>query len=333
MLPSHPFQPEFQEYQGPQAVGVVELSRFVLLDQLAQSIDLKPGVAAGRGGEERVAGERPQGAAKPVVQRYAKAHLRTLPDGPRQQLAKSGPEQSLAPPAAEFQLHRQGSRELDQVMIEQRLPAFQPVGHRRNIDLGHQVAGEIGGEVGQRSGRDRIPSRRPSPRRLQECKRVARRQLFEEFIPVQFGPPCLVEDRNPFEVAACRWQGHGGREPLPAAEQRFLAGAPRQTLPEGGPQQPGTAGETIELIGAVPAVGHEVRLEVVRSGTDEPVVGAVVAEWVGGDKGLGVLINLARGSMFDIPLMFAALLTIAAIGVVLYLVVVLLERRLVGARA
>lgn len=36
------------------------------------------------------------------------------------------------------------------------------------------------------------------------------------------------------------------------------------------------AGETIELIGAVPAVGHEVRLEVVRSGTDEPVVGAVV---------------------------------------------------------
>ena len=53
----------------------------------------------------------------------------------------------------------------------------------------------------------------------------------------------------------------------------------------------------------------------------------------GGDSGLGVLINLARGSMFDIPLMFATLLTIAAIGVALYLVVVLLERRLVGVRA
>ena len=33
-------------------------------------------------------------------------------------------------------------------------------------------------------------------------------------------------------------------------------------------------------------------------------------------SGLGVLINLARGSLFDIPLMFATLLTIAAIGVV-----------------
>jgi len=37
-----------------------------------------------------------------------------------------------------------------------------------------------------------------------------------------------------------------------------------------------------------------------------------------GETGLGVLINLARGSLFDIPLMFAALLTIAIIGVALY---------------
>jgi ABC-type nitrate/sulfonate/bicarbonate transport system permease component len=36
--------------------------------------------------------------------------------------------------------------------------------------------------------------------------------------------------------------------------------------------------------------------------------------------------------MFDIPLMFATLLTIALVGIVLYLVVVLVERRLVGAR-
>ena len=49
-------------------------------------------------------------------------------------------------------------------------------------------------------------------------------------------------------------------------------------------------------------------------------------------RGLGVLINLARGSLFDIPLMFATLLTIALVGIVLYLIVVLVERRLVGAR-
>ena len=42
-------------------------------------------------------------------------------------------------------------------------------------------------------------------------------------------------------------------------------------------------------------------------------------------------INLARGSMFDIPLMFATLLTIALMGMALYLIVVAIERRLVRA--
>lgn len=70
-----------------------------------------------------------------------------------------------------------------------------------------------------------------------------------------------------------------------------------------------------------------------RVGVTLAVVGAIVGEWAGGDQGLGVLINLARGSLFDIPLMFATLLTIALIGVALYLVVLILERRLVGARA
>lgn len=67
-----------------------------------------------------------------------------------------------------------------------------------------------------------------------------------------------------------------------------------------------------------------------RVGVTLAVVGAIVAEWTGAERGLGVLINLARGSLYDIPLMFAALLMIAALGVVLYLAVVLLERKLVG---
>ena len=68
-----------------------------------------------------------------------------------------------------------------------------------------------------------------------------------------------------------------------------------------------------------------------RVGATLAVIGAVVGEWAGADRGLGYLINLARGSLFDIPLMFATLVTIAAIGVLLYLGVVLLERLLVGA--
>ncbi len=80
----------------------------------------------------------------------------------------------------------------------------------------------------------------------------------------------------------------------------------------------------IEVPSALPQI-----LGSLRIGVTLAVVGAIVAEWAGGDKGLGVLINLSRGSMFDIPLMFATLFTIAMLGVVLYLIVVALERLLV----
>jgi NitT/TauT family transport system permease protein len=80
----------------------------------------------------------------------------------------------------------------------------------------------------------------------------------------------------------------------------------------------------IEVPSALPQI-----LGSLRIGVTLAVVGAIVAEWAGGDRGLGVLINLARGSMFDIPLMFATLFTIALMGVALYLLVVAVERRLV----
>ena len=84
---------------------------------------------------------------------------------------------------------------------------------------------------------------------------------------------------------------------------------------------------TLEIPAALPSI-----LGGMRVGVTLAVVGAIVGEWAGAERGLGVLINLARGSMFDIPLMFATLLTIAILGIALYLVVVLVERRLVGAR-
>jgi NitT/TauT family transport system permease protein len=68
-----------------------------------------------------------------------------------------------------------------------------------------------------------------------------------------------------------------------------------------------------------------------RVGVTLAVIGAIVAEWAGAQQGLGLLIDLARASLFDIPLMFATLLTVALIGVILYLMVLLVERRLVGA--
>src|SRR5207249_5001341 len=67
---------------------------------------------------------------------------------------------------------------------------------------------------------------------------------------------------------------------------------------------------TLEIPAALPSI-----LGGMRVGVTLAVVGAIVGEWAGAERGLGVLINLARGSMFDIPLMFATLLTIALVGI------------------
>jgi NitT/TauT family transport system permease protein len=81
----------------------------------------------------------------------------------------------------------------------------------------------------------------------------------------------------------------------------------------------------LELPAALPQI-----LGGMRVGATLAVIGAIVGEWAGASRGLGVLINLARGSLFDFPLMFATLATIALIGVALYLLVLLVERILVG---
>ena len=83
----------------------------------------------------------------------------------------------------------------------------------------------------------------------------------------------------------------------------------------------------VEIPAALPVI-----LGGMRVGVTLAVIGAIIGEWAGGDRGLGVLINISRGSLFDIPLMFATLTTLALLGVSLYLVMVLVERRLVGDR-
>jgi NitT/TauT family transport system permease protein len=83
----------------------------------------------------------------------------------------------------------------------------------------------------------------------------------------------------------------------------------------------------VEVPAALPAI-----LGGMRVGVTLAVIGAIVGEWAGGDTGLGVLINIARGSLFVSPLLFATLATLALMGIVLYVVMVLVERRLVGER-
>ncbi|HLX35468.1 MAG TPA: ABC transporter permease [Candidatus Limnocylindrales bacterium] len=84
---------------------------------------------------------------------------------------------------------------------------------------------------------------------------------------------------------------------------------------------------TLEIPAALPSIFGGLRVGITLA-----VVGAIVGEWAGADRGLGVLLNIARGSLFDIPLMFATLATIALLGIALYALVVVIERALLRAR-
>jgi NitT/TauT family transport system permease protein len=80
----------------------------------------------------------------------------------------------------------------------------------------------------------------------------------------------------------------------------------------------------LELPSALPVLFGGLRVGVTLA-----VIGAVVAEWAGASIGLGVLINIADQGLFDTPLMFVALGTLALLGLVFYGVVVAAERVLV----
>lgn len=62
-----------------------------------------------------------------------------------------------------------------------------------------------------------------------------------------------------------------------------------------------------------------------RIGATLSVIGAVVGEFVGADRGLGFMINRARGQ-YDTSLVFVAVLTLIIMAMILYGLVVLLER-------
>ena len=87
---------------------------------------------------------------------------------------------------------------------------------------------------------------------------------------------------------------------------------------------PGQRTTRLEIPSALPVIFGGLRVGVTLA-----VIGAVVAEWAGASSGLGVLINIADQGLFDTPLMFVALVTLAVIGIGLHGLVVSVERRLV----
>jgi ABC-type nitrate/sulfonate/bicarbonate transport system permease component len=77
----------------------------------------------------------------------------------------------------------------------------------------------------------------------------------------------------------------------------------------------------LELPAALPIL-----LGGLRIGATLSVIGAVVGEFVGADKGLGFLVNIARGQ-YDTALVFVAITALILMALFLYGIVVLVEKR------
>ena len=82
----------------------------------------------------------------------------------------------------------------------------------------------------------------------------------------------------------------------------------------------------LRLPNAAPYVVAGLRVGMILS-----LVGAVVAEYVGANRGLGALIIGSQG-MMDTPLMFAVFVVLIVLGVVLYEMIGFLERRCLARR-
>jgi NitT/TauT family transport system permease protein len=88
-----------------------------------------------------------------------------------------------------------------------------------------------------------------------------------------------------------------------------------------------TSWQTFRLL-EVPAA-LPVFLGGLKVGATLAVIGAVVGEFVGADRGLGFLVNLGRG-MYDTALVFVAIFTLVTMAMLLYGAVALLESRLLS---
>ena len=106
-------------------------------------------------GEQHVAGEVAQIAAEPARERDAEARLPAPCHLRRQEVGERASQRLLSLPPLQLQRVGQREAELEHLVVEQRRAQLERVGHRGDVGLQQQVAGQVGGDV-ERAGARRL---------------------------------------------------------------------------------------------------------------------------------------------------------------------------------
>ena len=120
---------------------------FVLFDNLLDHVRVEPPGIGNLAFQERVAHTLAQGAPEPAGQRNREAHLGAIQDIGGQHGLHAFLQQELALALAHLEVRGEGRQPFHQLVIHQRFADFERVRHACPVDLGVDVADEIGVRV------------------------------------------------------------------------------------------------------------------------------------------------------------------------------------------
>ncbi len=120
----------------------------MFVNQTGDFLRAKISATLGDGIEKCLAHQRAELVSQPRGEWNAEAHLAAAADARREQISKGGAENALAAHGTLLEADRHRGGKFHNAMVQQRLPAFQAVGHRGDVDLHQQIARQIGRQIG-----------------------------------------------------------------------------------------------------------------------------------------------------------------------------------------
>ena len=132
--------------------------------------------------------QRPSGTAKPIFGRYMMSR--------RQVRLHRLLQQPLGLAAADLQVRRQRGQPLDQRMVHQRLAHLERVRHAGPVDLGVDVADQVGLEVEVLDQRERVIGAGAGRMALEDVDRVVAPELARERRRVQLAAQVVADQRD-----------------------------------------------------------------------------------------------------------------------------------------